>query len=114
MEKPNLIEPGMKYFIKSSLKNCNDYRNNYKNYIINIILLLIFLVILGILLLIRFKGKLTPIEKENKMNQQKKYILSKIKQLQDVKRIKNQELVTNLPKFDDYEYDNNNNNKYYL
>jgi len=36
MEKPNLIEPGMKYFIKSSLKNCNDYRNNYKNYIINI------------------------------------------------------------------------------
>ena len=64
MEKPNLIEPGMKYFIKSSLKNCNDYRNNYKNYIINIILLLIFLVILGILLLIRFKGKLTPIEKE--------------------------------------------------
>lgn len=111
MEKPKLIEPGMKYFIKSSLKNCNEYRNNYKDYIINIILLLIFLVILGIFLFIRFKGKLTPIEKENKINQQKIYILSKIKQLQDVKRMKNQELVTNLPKFDEYEYDNN---KYYV
>ena len=111
MEKPNLIEPGMKYFIKSSLKNCNNYRSTYNNYIVNIILLLIFLIILGIFLFIRFKGKLTPIEKENKMNDKKTYILTKIKQLQDVKRTKSQELVTNLPKFDEYEYDNN---KYYV
>jgi ATP-dependent helicase/DNAse subunit B len=112
MEKPRLIEPGMKYFIKESLKNCNNFRNNYNNYVINLILFFVFLLILGMFLYIRYKGKLTPLEKENKLNEQKHYILSKIKQLQDVRRQKSQELVTNLPKFNEYDY--NQNNKYYV
>ena len=112
MEKPRLIEPGMKYFIKESLKNCNNFRNNYNNYVINLILFFVFLLILGMFLYIRYKGKLTPLEKENKLNEQKYYILSKIKQLQDVRRQKSQELVTNLPKFNEYDY--NQNNKYYV
>jgi ATP-dependent helicase/DNAse subunit B len=112
MDKPKLIEPGMKYFLKESLKNCNKFRNNYNNYVINLILLFIFILVLGIFLFIRYRGKLTPLEKENKLNEQKTYILSKIRQLQDVKRQKSQELVTNLPKFDEYDY--NNNNKYYV
>ncbi len=112
MEKPNLIEPGMKYFMKESLKNCNKFKNNYKNNIINMVIFVIFFLILGIFLYIRYKGKLTPLEKENKLNQQRTYILSKIKQMQDVKRQKSQELVTNLPKFDEYDY--NENNKYYI
>ena len=112
MDKPKLIEPGMKYFLKESLKNCNKFRNNYNNYVINLILLFVFLLILGMFLYIRYKGKLTPLEKENKLTEQKHYILSKIRQLQDVKRQKSQELVTNLPKFDEYDY--NQNNKYYV
>ena len=112
MDKPKLIEPGMKYFIKESLKNCNNFRNNYNNYVINLILLFVFLLILGMFLYIRYKGKLTQLEKENKLNEQKHYVLSKIRQLQDVKRQKSQELVTNLPKFDEYDY--NQNNKYYV
>ena len=112
MDKPKLIEPGMKYFLKESLKNCNKFRNNYNNYVINLILLFTFILVLGIFLFIRYKGKLTPLEKENKLNEQKTYILSKIRQLQDVKRQKSQELVTNLPKFDEYDY--NTNNKYYV
>jgi hypothetical protein len=112
MDKPKLIEPGTKYFIKESLKNCNNFRNNYNNYVINLILLFVFLLILGMFLYIRYKGKLTPLEKENKLNEQKHYVLSKIRQLQDVKRQKSQELVTNLPKFDEYDY--NQNNKYYV
>ena len=88
MDKPKLIEPGMKYFIKESLKNCNNFRNNYNNYVINLILLFVFLLILGMFLYVRYKGKLTPLEKENKLNEQKHYVLSKIRQLQDVKRQK--------------------------
>ncbi len=109
MEKPRLIEPGTRYFIKESLKNSNKFRTNYNNYVINVSLFVIFIIILGIFLFIRYKGKLTPLEKENKLNEQKTYILSKIKQLQDVKRQRSQELVTNLPKFDEYDY-----NKYYV
>ena len=111
MDKPNLIEPGMKYFIKESLKNCNKFKHNYNNYVINLSLFIAFVAILGIFLFIRYKGKLTPLEKENKLNEQRAYILSKIKQSQDIKRQKSQELVTNLPKFDEYDY---NNNKYYV
>ena len=111
MDKPNLIEPGMKYFIKESLKNCNKFKHSYNNYVINLTLFIVFIAILGIFLFIRYKGKLTPLEKENKLNEQRSYILSKIKQSQDIKRQKSQELVTNLPKFDEYDY---NNNKYYV
>ena len=58
-----------------------------------------FLIVLGIFLLIRYKGKLSPIEKKKK-TEQRHYILSKIKQFQDIKQQRRQELITNLPKWE--------------
>ena len=58
------------------------------------------IILLGTFLLIRYKGKLSPIEKQQKMNEQRHYILGKIKQFQDIKQQRRQELITGLPKWE--------------
>ena len=95
--KPMLTEPGITYFINESLKQCHSIKETYQNTIINIWLLVGFLMVLGILLLYKYKGKLTQKEIEEKDVQKKQYILSKIRNFQDAKVRSQQELITGLP-----------------
>tara|TARA_B100000524_G_scaffold157575_2_gene79886 strand:+ start:7105 stop:7452 length:348 start_codon:yes stop_codon:yes gene_type:complete len=109
MERPNLIEPGMKYFVNETLKKCHTIKSSYNNFFYNTIGFILFFLILAIFLIIRYKGKLTPIEKDVKLRQQKTYILSKIKQMQDVKKqqVQTSNMITDLPKLtNDFEYYN--------
>jgi hypothetical protein len=103
-EKPRLIEPGTKYFLNETLKQCNVYKNNYYNLVINIGLFIGFLTILGLILLYKYKGRLTQIEKQNKDKEKQQYILSKIKIFQEAKKVAHQELISGLPGWDN-EYD---------
>ncbi len=96
---PRLTEIGVKSFLKQILKNCNDFRINYFNIVFNFSLLFIFIVIVGIVLIVKYKGKLTPEEQEEKNNETKTYILSKIKNFQVDKLRKQQNLITGLPHF---------------
>ena len=98
--KPLLIEPGMKYFMDATLKKCRATKNLYYTKIFNIACLVGFVLVLGVFLLVRYKGKLTPLEKQKKLDDQRHYILSKVKQFQDIKRQQRQELITNLPKWE--------------
>jgi len=95
--KPMLTEPGVKYFLNETLKQCHSFREKYNNMLFNIALFVGFLVILGILLLYKYKGKLTPQEIEQKEIDKKKYILSKIKNYQETRLRAQQELITGLP-----------------
>lgn len=95
--KPILTEPGVKYFMNEMLKQCHKVKENYQNTILNIGLLVLFIVILGILLIYKYKGKLTPEEMEQKETEKKYYILSKIKNFQDAKVKAQQSLITGLP-----------------
>lgn len=107
--KPMLTEPGVKYFLNETLKQCHAFREKYNNMMFNIGLFIGFFIILGILLVYKYKGKLTEQEiKENEL-QKKKYILSKIKNYQDAKLRAQQELITGLPHWEN-EYDNININ----
>ena len=63
--KPMLTEPGVKYFLSATLKQCNEFRNKYNNVLMNIGLLISFLIVLGLILLYKYKGRLTPNEKAN-------------------------------------------------
>jgi len=102
--KPQLIEPGVKYFLNETLKQTHVFRMKHYNTVFNIGLFLLFALILGIILLFKYKGKLTPSEIQAKNTEKQQYILSKIKNLQEVKRIAHQELITGLPNWDK-EYD---------
>ena len=52
----------------------------------------------------KYKGKLTQTEKEKKDYEKQQYILARIKNFQDAKRIASQELITGLPTWEN-EYD---------
>ena len=91
--KPTLIEPGVRYFLNETLKQCHIFKENYKNLIVNIKLMIFFI-------LIKYKGKLTPGEINQKELEKKKYILSKIKNYQDARKKEEQELITGLPHWD--------------
>jgi hypothetical protein len=68
---------------------------------INIGITVAFFIILGILLLYKYKGKLTPEEIEQKETNKKQYILSKIRNYQQTKLHEQQQLITGLPHWDD-------------
>lgn len=99
--QPSLTEPGVKYFLYESLKRCRDYRNQYKNQMINLGILLGFLIITISILIYKYKGKLSPQDKQARDNEKKYYILSKIKNYQDAKRTAQQQLITSLPQWND-------------
>ena len=107
-EKPRLTEPGIKYFLNETLKQCHVYKSNYNNILINIVLLVGFLIILGAILFYKYKGRLTQVEKDRKTKEKQQYILSKVKSFQEAKRTAHQELISGLPGWDS-EYDIINN-----
>jgi len=107
--KPMLTEPGVKFFLNETLKQCHKIKEKYNNMLFNIVLLIGFLIILGILLLYKYKGKLTPEEIEEKELEKKRYVLSKIRNFQDAKLRAQQELITGLPHWEN-EFDIINDN----
>ena len=64
--KPILTEPGVKYFLNESLKQCHIIRSQFHNTVFNIGMLIAFLIILGVILLYKYKGRITPMELEKK------------------------------------------------
>jgi len=102
--KPSLVEPGVKYFLNQTLKQCHAIREKYHNFLVNLGLFIIFAFLLGAILIYKYKGRLTPVEKAEKEREKQQYILSKIKVFQEEKKRASQELITGLPAWDS-EYD---------
>ena len=98
--KPTLIEPGVKFFLHQTLKQCHIIREKFHNMIFNIGMFIAFLLILGLVLLFKYKGKLTPSELAMKNKEKQEYILSKIKIFQETKKAAHQELITGLPSWE--------------
>ena len=98
--KPLLVEPGIKYFLHETLKKCKEYKETYNNYLYNAGLFIFFMLILGAILLYKYRGKLSTEDMQQKDREKRQYILSKIKNFQDAKRIAHQELITSLPNWD--------------
>ena len=98
----HLIEPGMKLFLCQSLKRCHVVKMRYYNYYLNISLFIIFVVIFGGALLYMYKGKMTPVEKQQKRERDRRYIMQKIKtlQIEKEKQANNRSMITNLPEWE--------------
>ena len=103
MEKPILTEPGVKYFMNEVLKTCKDNKTIFTNKVYNLILFLIFVLIIGGFLYYKYRGKLTPEEKEKKMRDEKQDVLMRLNAL-NVNIEKNKKtaanLITDLPVWD--------------
>jgi hypothetical protein len=108
--RPSLIEPGVRYFLNGTLKECRKFKDNYINIIFNISMVVLLIVLIGGFLLYRYKGKPTLAELEVKNRKKQEYILSKLQQLavekkrtekeiQIQQQTQNGGLITGLPHF---------------
>ena len=109
--KPSLIEPGVRFFLHQSLKQCNLIREEYYNLVFNIAVFIGLLTLICLVLLYKYKGRLTPSEMHEKNKEKQQYVLSKIQNFQENKRKVHQELITGLPNWDN-EYDTINSSKH--
>jgi hypothetical protein len=98
---PRLIEPGVKYFLSGTLKECRKFKDLHTSIFFNIYMAFILFIIIGGFLLFRYKGKLTPAEIEIKNRKKQEYIISKLSQIAYLR--KNQGLpegmITGLPQW---------------
>ena len=106
INKPKLIEPGVKYYFKEILKECNNYKQRNYNLVYNISLFILFFSILGIILFYKYKGNKTPQERYQKNIEDKQYIMSKLvyynrADLENKQRIQNN-MITNLQDFNNH------------
>jgi hypothetical protein len=100
MDKPSLIEPGMKSFLSHTLKQCKKHKENNQNIFYNIGFFVIFFLIIGGILLYKYKGKLTPYQTEQKEKNKQEYIVSKLQQMSYLKNKTN--MITELPNWDNH------------
>ena len=97
MEKPYLTEPGVKYFINETLKQCHITKDRYYNIAFNVFALITFLIVIGSILNYKYKGAMDISEKIKRENDKKKYILGQIQKMQTLEKNNSMDLITNLP-----------------
>jgi hypothetical protein len=102
--RPALIEPGVRYFISSTLKECRKFKDKHISIIFNISMTLLLLIVIGGFLIYRYKGKLSIMDIEVKNRKTKEYIISKLQQLALYKKhtYQSQNMITDLPTWSDH------------
>ena len=97
---PSLTEPGVKYFLKETLKQCEIKRTAYNTKILNIGLLITFTVFLACFLYYKYQTRPTE-EDRKKMKQLKRdYFITRVRTIEAKKAKQLSKSITNLPKFE--------------
>lgn len=95
MTTPNLIEPGAKYFIGSSLKECRKFKDKYISFFFNLGMTFVLILTVASVLAYRYKGNISQSELELKHRKKKEYIISKLHQISSMRQNKN--MITDIP-----------------
>jgi hypothetical protein len=100
-QKPVLIEPGVKYFLSSTLKECRKFKDKHISIIFNISMTLLLFIIVGGFLLYRYKGYRNIEEEQLKQRKKHEYIISKLQNLALLKQqqYKENNMITGEPMF---------------
>ena len=98
--RPILTEPGVRYFLKETLKNCKIRKNIELNNLINLGLFLIFVIITSSLLYYKFKTRPTDEDREKIKRLKRDYFINRVRKLQTEKAKQLEQSITNLPKFE--------------
>ena len=72
MDKPSLVEPGTKYFLKETLKKVHVEKTEYDNNLFNVFLFLMFVFVGFFVLNYKYKSKPNEEEKKRKDDLKKK------------------------------------------
>lgn len=98
--RPILTEPGVRYFLKETLKNCKIKKNIELNNLINLGLFLTFVIITSSLLYYKFKTRPTDEDREKIKRLKRDYFVNRVRKLQTEKAKQLKQSITNLPKFE--------------
>ena len=93
----HLTEPGIKNLFLQNLNECKQTKLNYNTKCLNIALFAGFFVCLGVLLYVKYRGRLSKEEKDTRKERDRMYILNQIKMVQIDRQHRNNDLITNLP-----------------
>jgi len=96
-DRPKLVEPGTKYFLSETLKQCHQFKLRHHNIMMNVLLAGILVFMMASFLWYKYRGKPTPEEERLRERQKREYILSKIQNYQESKRQLSDRLITGLP-----------------
>ena len=93
---PSLIDGDFREFLYEKLHKCHDYKMYVYSWIINSLYLIIFIIIFIAIIYLSRSPKLTPLEKHFKIQKEQEYILTKIREYQEMNKTKSS-LITDLP-----------------
>lgn len=102
MNIPSLTEPGVKYWMNQSLKECRKFKDKNINYIFNIGMSVALAFCIITFLYYNYKGNIPQSEVARKNRIKQEYIVSKLQQLALVKKQKSSTMLTDLPTWDDH------------
>ncbi len=97
---PSLTEPGVKYFLRETLRQCRGVKDRYYSLVYNGLLLALFVSLLAALLVYKRRTKPTAEDVKARREMQREYILGKIKAMGDAKKKEENTLITSLPSFE--------------
>ena len=100
ISKPTLTEPGVKYFLKETLKNCRIKKDTELNQLMNLALLTSFVVISSVLLYYKYKTRPTEDDRKKIKQLKRDYFVNKVRQLEAKKAKQLDRQITNLPQFE--------------
>jgi hypothetical protein len=93
----HLTEPGIRNLFLQNLNECKQIKLNYNTRCLNLGLLAAFVVCLGVLLYVKYKGKVPKEVQDARKEKDRHYILNQIKMVQIDRQQRNNDLITNLP-----------------
>jgi hypothetical protein len=93
----HLTEPGIRQYFIDSFKTCKEYKMQYHTWVLNLCLFGLFVTCLSAVLYYKYKGKQSPLIKKRKQEEDRIYIMNRIRSLQIEKQKDNNTLITNLP-----------------
>ena len=95
-----LVEPGVKYFFRESLKQCQTTKFEYYNSLFNLVLCVIFVLVFGTILLMTYRNKQDSYGRKQKLRQQEEYLAMKIHKIKQEKQRERGQMITNIPEFE--------------
>lgn len=98
---PLLIEPGVKYFIDETLKQCNSAKKKYNEHLLNFGLFVGFVVIVGGILVYLHKNRYkNNVKKEIAKQQYNEYVVGLVKKINETRCKEEGTKITDLPEYE--------------
>lgn len=95
---PHLTDKNTIFYLNNTLQNCHTLKVEKYSQFLNIFIVLFFLGITCFILYLCFNKKQTPEEKQRAIEKDQKYVLEKIRYMQECKeKMEQQNNITHLP-----------------